>query len=328
MSNTISQQFQKINELLKGARNILIASHENPDADAVGSVLAVSSVLNKKNFKNFIYLPDEAPKYLNFLPGFEKLKKEIPHFDFDLLFCLDYGDFARLRLPKNFSEEKIITLDHHLESEQKGQIKIVDPEFSSTAEIIYLWLTESGVEIDKDIATCLLAGIISDTGGFKHISTSPQTLEIASNLISLGAPLEAISRQVLTLGKSLSASKIWAEALSRVTLDLKNNFAFSWVSFEDLKKYQVSPPDLNGISSLISTISGVSFSFFLVEYEKGKVKGSLRSEPYKGKNINEMAKALGGNGHSYAAGFKQEGSIEEVIKRVYNLIDLNGLVAK
>jgi phosphoesterase RecJ-like protein len=320
MSNGISEQFQKINELLKGAQNIFITSHENPDADAVGSVLAMSSALDKQNFKNFIYLPDEAPQYLNFLPGFEKFKKEIPSFDFDLLICLDYGDFGRLKLPQNFSEEKIITLDHHLEGEQKGNIKIVDPEFSSTAEIIYLWLVESELEISKEIAICLLAGIISDTGGFKHVSTSPQTLEIASHLISLGAPLESISRQVLTSGKSLTASKIWAEALSRVTLDSKNNFAFSWISFDDLKKNQASTSDLNGISSLISTISGASMSLFLVEYEKGKIKGSLRSEPYKGKKINEMAKAMGGNGHPYAAGFKQEGSVEEVIKRVYNLI--------
>ncbi len=178
MSNRISEQFQRVNELLKGAQNIFITSHESPDADAVGSILAMSFALDRQNFKNFIYLPDEAPQYLSFLPGFEKLKKEIPSFDFDLLVCLDYGDFERLKLPQNFSEKKIITLDHHLASEQKGNIKIINPELSSTAEIIYLWLTESGLEIDKEIATCLLAGIISDTGGFKHVSTSPQTLEI------------------------------------------------------------------------------------------------------------------------------------------------------
>ena len=320
MPNRISEQFQKINELLKEAQNIFITSHENPDADAVGSVLAMSFALDKQNFKNFVYLPEEVPQYLNFLPGFGKLKKEIPSFDFDLLICLDYGDFERLKLPQNFSEEKIITLDHHLEGGQRGNIKIVDPKFSSTTEIIYLWMVESGLEISKEIATCLLAGIVFDTGGFKHVSTSPRTLEIASHLISLGAPLEPILRQVLTSGKSLSASKIWAEALSRVTLDFESKFAFSWVSFDDLKKHQASPSDLNGISSLISTISGASMSLFLVEYEKGKIKGSLRSEPYKGKKINEIAKAMGGNGHSYAAGFKQEGSIEEVIKRVYNLI--------
>jgi len=321
MENKITQQFQKINQLIKGVKvPILIASHENPDADAVGSLLALNFAAKQLNFQSFLYLPDKAPEYLDFLPGFTEIKNHIPSLDFGLLFCLDYGDFERLKLPQNFPEEKIITLDHHLESDQRGQVKIIGPQFSSTSEIIYLWLTELGVEIERNIATCLLTGIISDTGGFKHISTSPQTLEIVSVLLAKGASIEVLSRRVLTLGRPLTRSKIWAETLSRVTLDQKRSFVFSWVSFEDLKKYQVPPSDLDGISSLISTISVASFSLFLVEYEKGKVKGSLRSEPYKGKDITELAKALGGNGHSYAAGFKQEGSIEEVLKKVYNLI--------
>jgi phosphoesterase RecJ-like protein len=152
--------------------------------------------LSKWGLEIALYLPDEMPQYLylKFLPEFEKLKKEIPSFDFDLLFCLDYGDFERLKLPQNFSEEKIITLDYHLESDQRDWIKIINPEFSSTSEIIYLWIEETEIEIDKNIATCLLAGIISDTGGFRHISTSPQILEITSNLIKKGAPFEKITQ--------------------------------------------------------------------------------------------------------------------------------------
>jgi len=321
MNNLINKEFQKINPLLKEAKNVLIASHENPDADAVGSVLGLDFGLRQLNLQTIPYLPGETPPYLSFLPGFTRIKNQISFSDFDLIFCLDYGDFNRLRLPFQFSEEKIITFDHHLESNQKGRIKIIEPDFSSTSEMIYLWLSDLGVEIDKDIATCLLTGIIYDTGGFKHISTSSQTLKIVSDLISKGISLEKISRQVLTLGKPLTRSKIWSEVLARITLDHKKSFIFSWLSFEDLKKYQVFPSDLDGISSLISTISGASFSLFLVEYEKNKVRGSLRTEPYKEKNIIEIAQSLGGNGHSFAAGFQQEGSIEEVLKRIYNLID-------
>ncbi len=328
MSDSITQNFQKINNLLKETDRILITSHENPDADAAGSVLAMDFALRSQGLQIIPHLPDYLPRYLNFLPGFDDIKKEINPFDFDLIFCLDYGDFERLKLPENLPEEKIITFDHHLESDQRGRIKIIEPGLSSTSEIIYLWLEHSKIEIDKNIASCLLAGIISDTGGFKHISTSPQTFRIVSDLLSKGVSLEKICHRILTLGKNLSQSRAWAEVLSRTTLDLKNEFVFTWASLEDLKKHQTFPSDLDGISSLISTIYGASFSLFLVEYEKGKVKGSFRSEPYKGRNITDLVRALGGNGHSYAAGFKQEGSIEEVLKRVYNLIEKDGLVAK
>jgi len=322
MNKDISKQFEEIKNSLESARNILIASHENPDVDALGSMLALGSALKKIDKKTFLYSPDRLPDYLYFLPGINEIITDAPlPENIDFIFCLDYGDFQRLKLSENFSEKKIITIDHHLESSQKGFIKIVEPGFSSTSEIIYLLINHLEIEMDKGIASCLLAGILYDTGGLKHISTSSQTLKIVSELLSEEVSLESVSRRTLTAGKSLTHSKIWAEALSRIVFDQKRRFAFSWIAFDDFKKYQISFSDLDGISSLISTISDASFSLFLIEHERGKIKGSLRSEPHKGKNIIELAKALGGNGHSFAAGFKQDGSIEEVLKKVYNLID-------
>ncbi len=304
------QQFQQIDELLKKAENILIASHENPDPDAVGSVLALRLALKAGH----IYLPDPPSPALNFLPGFNEIKTFVPSIDFDLIFCLDYGDFKKLRLPEGIKGE-IITIDHHLESDQRGSIKIVEPSLSSTSEIIYLWLKDS---ITKDIATCLLAGIISDSGGFSHISTSSQTLKIASRLLSMGAPLPKIVQKTLSL-ENINCSKIWAQALSRVTEDKENGLTFSWVSHEDIQRCQAEISDIDGIASLISNASSTNLSLFLVEYKKGEIKGSLRSEPYRGKGVVALAKALGGGGHLYAAGFRQKGTIEEVLKNVYKL---------
>jgi len=322
MTNETEKQFQKIKYLLSEKKRVLVMAHENPDADAVGSMLALSFLLEKMGHQVFLFSPDELPEYLNFLPSFESITNNLPLLEnVDLAFCLDYGDFKRLRFSDDFLEEKIITIDHHLESTQKGIVKIIDSGYSSTAEIIYFLANYLGLEIDKTIATCLLSGILYDTGGLRHISTSPQTLKVVSDLLSKGLSLEDISQKILTSGKSLIDSKIWAEVLSRVVLDKKRKFVFSWVYFEDFNKYQISISDLDGIASLISTISDASFSLFLIESEKGKIKGSLRSEPHKAENIIGIAKALGGNGHSFAAGFKQEGSIEEVLQKVYNFID-------
>ena len=316
-------QFQQINELLKKSKNVLIASHEHPDGDAVGSSLALYLALKQKNIKACIYLPDAPSKNFSFLPGFNKIRTSIEPFNFDLLFCLDYGDFKKLRLPSQYKEEQIITIDHHLKSDQRGQLKIIKPEFSSTAEIIYLWLKNSEIEINQDIAVCLLTGITTDSGGFSHITTSGQTLRIASQLILAGASLSKIVQKTLTLETLLGSPEIWARALSRVTEDKQKSVVFSWISFKDLKECQAQLTDLNGIIDLLTNASSSNICLFLIEYKKGIVKASLRSNPYKGRSVVSIAKALGGGGHPYAAGFQQEGTIEQILDKVLKQIKIN-----
>ena len=175
MSNNLTEQFKQIDEILRGARRVLVASHENPDPDAVSSVLTIHNVLKNEGLESLPYLPTIAPKNLNYLPGFFEIQYQIDNFEPDVLFALDYGDFKRLRLPSRISNKSqldIVTIDHHVESDQKGKIKILEPEFSSTSEIVYHWLKYKNIEINKDVALCLLSGIISDSGGFRHVSTS------------------------------------------------------------------------------------------------------------------------------------------------------------
>lgn len=301
----------------------MIASHQRPDPDAVASVLIFHYVFKKRNLESFPYLPDYPPSNLNFLPGFSEIKTKIDSFEPDTLLCVDYGDFKRLRLPEDILHRDncpIITIDHHLEGDQRGEVKILEPEFSSTAEILYHWLNYEKIEIDQNIATCLLAGIFSDSGGLCHASTSPQTLNIVAELLSKGVSLDKIIRQTLNFKKPLYLSQAWGRILSRTQLDQRTGLAYSWLTNEDLQRFSCKLTDFAGITNLISTSSSLNLGLFLVEYEKGKVKGSLRSEPRGGKNVAKIVKALGGGGHSYAAGFQQEGSVEEVLKKVLNLI--------
>lgn len=321
MSESLNCQFQNIGDLLKGAENVLIASHEDPDIDGVSSILSFHLACDRLGIKTYPYLSDFNQKYFNFLPNVSDIKSNLILQDFDLIFCLDYGDFGRLKIGENFPEERIITIDHHLSSDQRGGIKIVDPEFSSTAEIIYYLFEEIGIEIDREIALCLLSGIISDTGNFCHISTSPRTLKASAELFSKGVFFPKIANSILTLNNFSVNFKIRGKALSRVKVDEKRDFAYSWITSEDFERFEAEPMDLIGISSEISSITAASFSLFLVEYRQGRVKGSLRSEPYKKKSVVNLAKALGGNGHTFAAGFKQVGTVEDVLNKVYGIID-------
>lgn len=324
MQDKLDEQFKQIDEILRGAHKVLIAAHENPDPDAVSSVLTIHNVLKSQSLESLPYFPNQAPKSLNYLPRFFEIKYDIGDFNPDVLIALDYGDFKRLRLPSNITDKPqldIITIDHHVVSDQRGGVKIVEPDFSSTSEIVYRWLKHRNIAIDKDIALCLLSGIISDSGGFRHVSTSSETLNIVAELLSKGVSLNKITRQTLTLDNPLNFSKAWGQALSRVKLDEKTNLAYSWFAFDDLNKYKLNLTDFDGITNLISTSSPINLGLFLMEYESGKIKGSLRSEPYGGRDVVKIAKALGGGGHPYAAGFQQEGAIEETLKKVLNLIE-------
>ncbi|HJN62401.1 MAG TPA: bifunctional oligoribonuclease/PAP phosphatase NrnA [Candidatus Parcubacteria bacterium] len=319
MPDSITHQFSLVNKSLKRAKNVLITSHENPDADAVGSLLALNSAFLKLNIKSVCYLSDQPSPSLNFLPHFFDIKNSLDSMNFDLLFCLDYGDFKRLKLPNSFHKKPMITFDHH-RGEQEGFVKIIRPDFSSTAELIYYFLKEAKIEIDKPIATCLLAGIVSDTGIFSHISTSAQTMKVASDLLIKGAPLTKIIRQELIPRYGTLNNKIWGQVLSRVKFEKQKGLAYSSLTYENLKEQSINSLNLTGVASTISTIFPANLSLFLVEYEKGKIRGSLRSEPFRGKRVDSIARIMGGGGHPYAAGFKCDGTIEEVLKKVQNLI--------
>ena len=341
MSKLHLSQFQKINALLKNAKNILIVSHEDPDADAIGSMLGLNLFLKEIGLKPFLYLSDSPPNFFSFLPGFSEIKNKIPKdLDFDLLFGLDYGDFKRLNLPgyvlaKKSLIKNLITIDHH-QGRQTGKVKIVDPKVSSTCEIIYQWLKEAPPAgslpidiIDKEIATCLLTGIVGDTGGFSHVSTSFRTMRAASDLLSKGAPLDRIENLTLFSESTslLKSAEIFGKVLSRIKTVPECKLVYSWLSTEDLRNQPFSTLELNEIlgegrvASIISKELNCNFALFLIEYKKGEIRGCLRSEPFKGKKVDQIAKKLGGGGHPYAAGFKQRGTIEEVLKKVLDLVE-------
>ena len=323
MSDILESQFQGIGEILKGAKKVLIASHQNPDPDAVSSVLALHYVFKNMGLLSFPYLPNQPARSLSFLPGFLDIETEIKSFEPDVIFCLDYGDFKRLKLPEYLSIKdscRIVTIDHHLESDQRGEIRILETKASSTSEIIYSWLKYVNIEINQDLATLLLTGIFSDSGGFCHVSTTSQTLNIVSELLLKGASLNKIASQTLDFSKPLNRSRAWGYVLARIKLDQETGLAYSWVTPADLNRFEANLVDFDGITNIISAVSRINVGLFLIEYENGKVKGSLRSEPAGGKNAAQIVKALGGGGHPYAAGFNQEGTIEEVLKKVLNLI--------
>lgn len=321
MFRVFTPQFQQIDELLRDAEAVLIASHEYPDADAAGSLLALKFYLEGQGKRVSSYISTPLSKALYFLPGSSQITTEIKGSRFDVAFGLDYGDFYRLKLPDDIHFDRFITIDHHLQSSQRGDIQVVVPEFSSTAEILYWWFRNSNFPITKKIASCLLAGIASDTGGFQHVSTSAATFKAVADLMSRGVSLPKMIRRLMIFNNNKETTKLCGRILSRMSLAKENNLAYSFATLRDLRECGVESLYAMDVPSLIATASRVNLGLFLVEEEPGYIRGSLRSEPHTGRDVSLIARVFGGGGHQYAAGFHYQGTIKEALQKVQELLE-------
>jgi len=308
------KKFQSIKEEVKKAKNILFLTHRAPDGDAIGSALALNLYSKKKKKDTYIYTLG-APHFLNFLPGFGEIKTKFPkNRNFDLIFALDYAGEERLEIPPHFllDKKKIISIDHHPGGKRVGKIKLIWLSVSSTCEILYYFLKTTRENIDKDIATCLLTGILTDTAGFSFMRKSSE--KVVGELLRTGAELSEIMKRYNSL--PLSRANILATMISRIKRDRKFDILWSWLSFDDFRKenerrfFQEPPifPDF------LSHIDKPKIHLLLIKYKNGKVKGSLRSR--EGIDVSKVAENLGGGGHKSASGFKTTGTIEQVLEKV------------
>ena len=302
-------QFQKALDLIKSSDKFFLTMHEGPDGDDLGSVLAMGFFLKQLGKKVEAVIKGEVPDNLRFLPGWENVKSEFPKdFNFDLAIFFGCNKIERTGF-KQASDIKppIINFDHHPDNSNFGTVNVVDPDTSAVAELVYYFLDFADAEISKDIATCLLTGIFTDTGGFKHANTSAEALEVAANLLKKGARIDKIALQ--TMGKKRpSAIKAWAKGLENARFDPEKKMVFSVLTEEDLKEIGATDEDLDGFVELLNNMPQSKFAL-LLRQDGEVVRGSLRSEPHKKVDVSKIAKSFGGGGHKLASGFKIKGKL-------------------
>jgi len=313
----MKNEFDKINKLIAQSKNILIASHSAPDEDAVGSSLALKLALKRQGIDSLIFIDGYSSKEFNFLPGYNLINSKLEDYNFDLVFGLDYGDIRRLSIDDVIKQHNpvIISIDHHIDegANHIGDIKIIESA-SSTAEIIYYYLKESNWPIDRDTATCILTGIIGDTGGFLYSNTSYKTLLAVGDLLSRGIRINKIVKQIFNNNTIVNNSKVLGQLLGRVKKHPELDLVYLLVNHEDFESWRKS--DLDNLVSMINTVEDCKWAVLLVEYEKRKTKASLRSEEYKGIDVSKIASLFGGGGHKLASGFRTDGEPEKVFKQL------------
>lgn len=306
----------KVIARIRKSENVLLLTHENPDGDALGSILALYMSLKKIGKNVDTVCTDNVPAPFLFLPNISKIQKDFLLGDYDLIIILDCGDLRRTGFAdrlKEFSihKRKIINIDHHPKNDlhRISAINMVDYHASSTSEIIYRLINEMKIEIDSNIATCLLCGLYTDTGAFRHSNTTPVVLEISSNLLKHGGRLKKISENISN-GKTISALKLWGVALSRIQKNENLGLVSSFVTQKDIRDCSASINDLAGVVNMINSIPATCAAILFSETEDGKIKASLRTESDK-VDVSRLAKVFGGGGLKKASGFTIDGRLIE-----------------
>jgi len=304
----------KLQQLILGSERTLILSHQKPDGDALGSILALSQFFKTLKKEYTLFATGPISSSFSFLLKEEKIYTDpstLTLENYDLIFILDSGDLKQTGMEKQLknlsSAIPVVNIDHHQTNENFGTLNFVFPESSSTSEIIFNLFKIFNFTINKKTATFLLTGLITDTSNFSNPATTFSSLEIASHLLNLGAKINEISVNILK-NKSLPTLKFWGEVLSRLTENKKLNMVTTIITADDLRSANLDEEALEGVTNFLNNLKGARVVLVLKAIEPGKIKGSFRTTT-KEIDVSRLAKIFGGGGHQKAAGFTIEGNL-------------------
>ena len=254
---------------------ILITGHVNPDGDAIGSALALKLLLDSMNIDSTVSFDftGDLPSNLNHLP-YDLITT--PQVDsFDTVFVFDCGNSSRLgdleELVLNSS--KVVVVDHHIDP-TFGDVQIIDPKAASTTQVLYRIFKEEELPISKEIADCLMTGLITDTGRFQYSNTNAEVFAIASDLMDRGSQLSLISENIYG-SIELNALKLQSEVINRLILDTDLKFIYSIVYQEDYEKFNTTPAETDSLIDVVRLAKESEIALLLKEQTDGSFKGSL-----------------------------------------------------
>jgi phosphoesterase RecJ-like protein len=221
------------------------------------------------------------------------------------------GRLGGLYVAQAFGGRPLIDFDHHITNTRFGTINIIDPNAASVGEMIFDLVQDLGVPVNRDMATCILTAMVTDTLGFRTSSTTPHTLKTAAVLVEAGAPLSEIIQQSFE-NRPLPVARVWGEVLS--TFSVRGSIAWAGVPRRILERYGVKEDEVKGLVNMLRGTEGVLVSALLMEAPDGKIKVEFRSN---GKvDVASIATALGGGGHRAAAGCTLAGPLKSAEERV------------
>lgn len=305
-------------EEIKKAQKIVILTHESPDGDAIASSLSVMHAVSQLGKKAAVIIP-EYSKCFEFLPGAENIIAESDEKNYDLAISVDCSDLKRLVGAKEYFEtaKKTIQIDHHSVNAMFADLNYVDPVAPACCQVLIAMFEYYGVEITKEIATCILTGIITDTGGFQWGGVTPETFEFAAELIRKDAKIKEICRKILR-NKTKAHCELERIIYNRMEFFEDGKVALTYLTLEDYEKVNAQMGDDEGLVDILRDIEGVEVAVLLKEKEGNGFKGSLRSNETV--NVSDICLLFGGGGHPGAAGCFIPGTVEQVKIKIIDAV--------
>ena len=303
----------EILEEIKVAEKIIILTHESPDGDAIGSSLAMKLALEELG-KQADVIISEIPRMYEFLPAIKQIKEESEIKNYDLAIAVDCAEAKRVAGREYFENaKKTIVIDHHGSNNMFGDLNYVNPVSPACCEILAYMFEYFQIDITKEIGTCIMTGIITDTGGFRHPTVNPETFEFTAELIRKGINVPDIYKR--TLRTQTKANFLLTQrVMDRMEILEDGKVTFTYVTLKDKEEVEAEPGDTEGLVEIGRDIEGVEVSILLKQKEENLFRISMRSGSYV--NVSDVCLMFGGGGHQRAAGATAQGTLEEVRERI------------
>ena len=301
--------------VLREKGRFLIACHENPEGDAIGSELALALALRKMGKTATVLNADPVPANLLFLPGADTVVFTEDGSKYDVAVVLDCGSPERTgRVGRELRKcPLLVNIDHHRTNGDLGELALVDPDAAATGLLIHRVLSAMGYEIDLDVATNIYVAVLTDTGSFHYGSSSPEAFEVAGDMVRRGVDPWAVAEQALE-AQSAHRLRLLGRVLDSLEVSDGGRVACITTMQEDLREFASGKDALEGFINFPRSIVGVEVAVSFREEEGGVFRVSFRS---KGRvDVSAVAARFGGGGHRNAAGCAVPGTLADVKKRV------------
>lgn len=295
---------RQIHDLVKKSRKPLLISDERIDGDSLGASLAMLDYLKRLGRNPQVYVCEEVPEKYRFLPHADRCTTDSAVFDdaeIDLVISFDCSDAEYiLKLTKRLpGRPPLVNIDHHATNTRYGDVNLVTVGSPATAEVMYRFFVDNGIEPGRDAAVCMLVGLCFDTTIFSNSGTDARAFKAASDLLLRGARIQDVI-QALFRNRSVSLLRLWGMALERLTLHPIHGFIATFITRADMVEHGVTDDEVEGLSNFLGLVTEAHTIFVMKEDHEGGVKVSLRSLTH---DVSAIAKSFGGGGHVRAAGF-------------------------
>jgi phosphoesterase RecJ-like protein len=317
----MTTRFESLLDVMRTKDNVVLATHLNPDGDALGSLFGLADILESMGKRVFRYLEKPVSPVYRFIPGsdrgetdLDELAEFVRQSGSDIVcISLDCGDRERLGRfgPELLKIRPFLVIDHHKGNNGFGDFAWIDPKRSSTGEMIFDLAAELGQTVSEKAAYALFTAIVTDTGSFRYESTSAHTFDVARQLVNLGVRPGEVSKN---LYDNFTVERLQLMQMVLATMEVRNDgrVAVILVTREMLDRAGCTLEDTENFINLPRAVTSVQVAVFLKETADGMVSVSMRAKDTC--DVAEVAARFGGGGHRNAAGFRAAGTTVESVR--------------